>query len=483
MLDLGFWHDRSSHIGNGVLLLVMLLFAQYKLYESAINRSLSLHAGFVALTLTPVLDAIDTVSSPVTDLPASLMMLVIAYFLIRACEDFFSPPSQNAIRTAAFRLVTCLLLCAIALTIKLSAAVYGMAACLALLSLWLLKREFCFQYRLRVAAIGGLIVLCTVLLWAARTIILTGYPFFPSLAIAFPVPWRIPNFYAEWYEWWFTTFARMPYNDSISGEGIAWIPAWITVELRKAKIAGVLPLALTTVAWVHLCASRKGREYLRRLLPAWIPVLLALIAWFVSAPSFRFSEALIWILAAQSIVVSLMSLVSVQPRRLNPVIIAICVLPLSAILMHVVLVKQRTKIGVLPALATTLWVSPGPDYGMYRVHETPVNQLLTEGGVTAYEPKMRPPCKDGAFEDCVMWYGPIPGAQRLKSTLAYLSKSDPRAGFRIAETRDQWIATHAADVQRKSKDLNIRQLAYYFQVAPKTIRLALEFNVSQNRSQ
>jgi hypothetical protein len=150
-------------------------------------------------------------------------------------------------------------------------------------------------------------------------------------------------------------------------------------------------------------------------------------------------------------------------------------LPFSAILMHAELVEKGGLRGFLPALADTLWVRPGPDYGMQQVHDTPVTTVLTEGGVTAYQPRMRPPCDDNQWLDCVMWYGPLPGAQRLKSTLGYLSGPDPGEGFKISETRQQWIAKHAAAVQEKRREMNTRQLAFYFQVAPKTIRLVSGF--------
>lgn len=474
MLEVGFWQRRSSHIGNGVLLLALLLFGLYKLYRGATTRRFSLPSLFAALTLTAVVHTIDDVSSPGTDLPSLLLMLVIAYFLIDASESFFSEPAPMAPPAAAFRLLACVLLCAVALTIKLSAAVYGLAVCLALLALWLGKRELRSPYRIRVAAASLLIVLCTVLLWAGRSVILTGYPLFPSLAIAFRVPWRVPDVYAEWYQWWIATFARMPYNDAISGEGFGWIPPWITVELRKAKIAGILPLSLSAVALIYLGAGKKGREWLRRLLPAWIPLLLALAAWFGSAPSFRFGEALLWILAGQCLALSVTKLVNDRPRRLSLAVAAICVLPFSAIFMHAFGLKQSEHVNILTALAASLWTRPGPDYGMYPVHESPVRMVLTEGGVTAFEPRMRPPCGDYAWADCVMWYGPLPNAQRLKSALGYLSGSDPGDGFKIAETRQEWLARHAAEVRDQRKNMNIRQMAFYFQVAPKTIRLALE---------
>jgi hypothetical protein len=473
MLEVGFWRYRSFHLGNGILLLSLLLFGLYKLYDAAISRRFSLQALFAALILTAIVDSIDEVSTPATDLSALLVMLVIAFFLIGASEKFFKRSNQSSPPAAAFRLHAGLLLCASALAIKLSAAVYGLAAALVLLALWLATREIDYRYRIRIAVIGTLIAGCPVLLWAGRSVVLTGYPFFPSLAFGFHVPWRVPDFYAEWYQWWITTFARMPYDPSISGEGFGWIPAWFLVELRKAKIAGILPLTLAIGSVVYLAGSPKGREWLRRLWPAWIPVLVALAAWFVSAPSFRFGEALLWMLAAQCLALAITNLLSGHPERRSLAVTAIALLPLSAIFMHAMFVRQ-TNHGMLGALAATLWVRPGPDYGMRTVHESPVATVLTEGGVTAYEPRRRPPCSDDDWLDCVMWYGPIPGAQRLKLTLGYLSGPDPRGGFAIAETRAQWLAKHAVEVQEKRNQMNTRQMAFYFQVAPKTIRLALD---------
>lgn len=473
MLEVGFWWHRSAHIGNGILVLILLLFGLYKLYEAATTRTLSCQVLFAPLTLTAAVDLVESASTPSTDLPAVVVMLVIAYFLVGASETYFRQRVQVAPQAGAFRVCACALLCSVALTIKLSAAVYGIGAGLVFLALWLFTSEVSVRYRIRVAAIGAGIAVGVVLLWAGRSVILTGYPFFPSLAMGFHVPWRIPDVYAEWYHWWITTFARAPYREYVSGQGWGWIGSWFTVELRTAKIAGLLPLLLAIICLIHLGSSEKGRPLLYHLLPAWLPLLLALGAWFATAPSFRFGEGLMWIFAAQALATFIMKLISDDPRRLRMVVGAVCLLPFSAIFMHAVLLKGSEHIGILPAFEATVWLPPGPDYGLREEAEPAVITVRTEGGVVAYEPRLRPPFDDAHWREGVMWYGAIPGAQRLKTTLRYLSDQSPGDGFEITETRDAWLAKHAAEVQAKSKDMNVRQLAFYFQVAPNTILQAL----------
>lgn len=472
MLEVGFWQHRSAHIGNGLLLLAMLLFCLFKLYQVVAGRLLEPANLFAAAILTALIDLAFGVSTPNTDLPTICLMFVIGYFLLLACP-FGARKSRVRVAQTPFSVCACMFLCSIAITVKLSAAVYSVMACLSFAALWLLtSREYAVRYRIRVAAGGAALFAAVLLLWSTRSVLMTGYPLFPSLILPMPVPWRIPQFYAAWYQWWITTFARSPYDDTVPTQGLDWVRHWLFIELRGAKIAGLLPLFLAGISLPFVVASRRGRDLLNVFLPAWAAGVIAFSAWLASAPGFRFGEGILWMLAAQGLALSIMTLAH-KSGRARYAVYALLVLPVSAFAIQPVLMRAYEHLSTAAAIRKTLWIVPGPDRGMYPVHVTPVIGIRTAGGVYAYEPRVRPPCPSDEWKDCVMWYGPLPSAQRLKDSLQYLSMADPSQGFAIKQTPAEWLKQNSAMVQQKAKDRNLRQLAFDFQVPPEMIERAL----------
>lgn len=481
-LEIGVLRHRSAHIGNGILLLVVLVFFGLKIRGAFIERQFAPQALFALTLITPLVFSMPSISSPNTDLPSVLMLFVIAYFLVGLASSDERRISAEAL---AFRVVVLAALCCQALAVKLSVAVYSGSACLVFSWMWVMTRRVRMQYRVKVGAVVAATVLGSVTLWTGRNVLLSGYPFFPSLAFKFPVAWRIPEFYAGWDGWWIRTFARAPFREDISGEGVQWIHRWLSVELPAAKIEGMLPVLLASLALtslgIRIVHGRHLRmRYSQRLL-AWLPLILSIPLWFCSAPSVRFGTALLWILAAQSAAIAVQHALNERGRAGVVALQVLCLLPVAGIVIQIWPMHENHH-DLRAAVERALWVAPGPDHGLHPAHITAVERIVSDNGVTLYRPKHEP-CADGRWPDCLMWYGPLPapgwyGTQvgsRIKENLTYLSAPFPGGGFAIRDTQQQWLSRHVDEIRRMARatGMNLRQLTYYFQVEPEVIRAAL----------
>jgi hypothetical protein len=154
----------------------------------------------------------------------------------------------------------------------------------------------------RVAAMS---LLAAVLLatWLGRGIMLSGYPLFPSTALAMPVPWRMPvkgiiEFQGEILRW-----ARDPDPSSDPKKILKtwrWFPGWCERVLAKkthfawpAQIGVAGSVSLVAFA---ICAATLRRNA-RSLLLLAIPIGAYSLFWFFSAPDPRYFGSTMWIFA------------------------------------------------------------------------------------------------------------------------------------------------------------------------------------------
>ncbi len=306
LLDQGPWVGRVTHLMNGF---VIALFFVTLLARVAQGREPSADprpAAFAIVLLIPVtLLATDPffVSSLTTDLPASLLLLM-AFGL--AYQRLIRPP--DAAYPAPAELAAIVLCATAAVSVKLSVAVP--VAILVLLLLW---RE-CAATSMAEALgrpvvrwVSALVMLFG-LSWATRSVILTGYPAYPSTFGAIPVSWRVPLEQAEAERDWVYHFARINYrNFAADGTGRwvtdwSWLRAWFTGTLAtsEGQWQVLLPLGLALIALV-VAMLRRGSA--RPRAGAWllVPIGVGLAFWFVTAPRAVFALALFWTLTALAV--------------------------------------------------------------------------------------------------------------------------------------------------------------------------------------
>ncbi|MFZ5624466.1 MAG: LIC_10190 family membrane protein [Gemmatimonadota bacterium] len=140
MLDTGPWENRAQHVANGLLLQVLLwqgLVGLVRIMPSTGRERMV--AVFDAPLIVPAADMAltDWVSSFVTDLPAIAVTLVAAS---QALSLLLTEEGDDP-REIAWRLVTVAVLLSIAVTFKLSTAIFAAGAGMLCGGWWLLRQR------------------------------------------------------------------------------------------------------------------------------------------------------------------------------------------------------------------------------------------------------------------------------------------------------------------------------------------------------
>jgi hypothetical protein len=289
----GFPNGRGTHLANGLPLLVLTAWGLTGLVAFLAHGDHSAYTVYRALTLPVALRHIFQVSlySPDNDLLALLVGLVALGLLLRTLTE----PTHTA-RGAWLAALGWLV--GVGVAFKLSFAFLGAGIALTVFAVHLLDRQ---PLRFVVmAALGGLLL---VVPWMGRSVVMSGYPLYPSTFAPFPVDWQMIPEVGEQEAEWVRAWARQPGITGHSGEfltpdliGWRWLIPWLfdTFTTTPNLFDVTLPLTMALTFVVSLWPYR--REVGRGV---WIllPIGAALVAWWVVAPSPRFAGAAFWGLA------------------------------------------------------------------------------------------------------------------------------------------------------------------------------------------
>ncbi len=387
LLDQGPWVGRVTHLANGfvvALALVTLLSSVARLREPGADPR---PAAFAIVLLVPVtLLAADPffVASLTTDLPASLLLL---FALGLAYRRLVRPPAGTAPDPAPAELVATLLCATAAVSVKLSVAVP--VAVLLLVVLWrecagTTVARLCDRPSVRW---GGVLVALFGLSWAGRSIILSGYPAYPSTFGAMPVSWRVPLEQAEAERDWVYHFGRINYKHfATEGTGRwvsdwSWVRPWFTGTLgtTEGQWHILLPLGMALLALVVFLwrsgASRPGAG-------VWLvlPVSIGLAFWFGTAPRAVFALPLFWTLTAATFAEAIGPVATQSLRRILLVVaLFAATVPIS------VRALQRNR-GRLTGLMAQITVRSGPDNGFHPVPVAALAPYRTASGLELQVP-------------------------------------------------------------------------------------------------
>ena len=257
----------------------------------------------------------------------------------------------------------------------------------------------------------AVLVLC--LPWTARGIIGSGYPLFPSTAIAAPVAWRVPKADVSGFYDITVFMGRYPYPNPTKVEGaFAWVPKFLRSiwDLkdqfpRPLSLGGLWMMLFLLLAW----KSANFRQRLRHLLFLILPVAFALLVWFFSAPNPRYLGSITWLLPLVASL-ALISNLSLSARAF--VAIAFCV--------------NYFTLGSLRY--NTEWAWKKRASGFQEIRRTDIREGENRFGVRLHYPR-----KGNQTFDA-----PLPSAMFLHSTLKFLDETRGLAGgFRDARIDDQ----------------------------------------------
>ncbi len=480
-LEFGFWQGKSNHIATGPLLLVLFL-QIFSIASRLFQRSSDAQPRTLApiLLLTPLtfymLRDDFRVSSPGTDMPVLILVFVLSLLAwqLSAASCSLDLADRERMPDLAFQIACA---AAAAATIKASSWVFVAVTCGVSL-FTLLRAENVPHVRRRHSLIASFVLLSMVLgTWVWRSVLLSGYPLFPAAFLPFPVEWRIPTEYASWQGWFISAFARGAWTTpDDTAEHWTLIPLWFASNWRGLKIEAMLPVLLALVAGLfYFRADPARRSAYRSVLVSTrlsiLPSLIALAVWLVSTPSIRFGGALVWV--AFSVPAGAAIGLFDKHFRRYPTVIA-CLLPLLGVGQHLVTQMKTAQPSIISALSHLAFVPCRGDSCVHPPLTSELVKITTRFGLEAYTPKVRT-CDDSEFFKCVVWDGPLPSAQAIRPTLAYLNPARPMEGFVTRERPNEWAQVFGPDVKRARAEngWNVRELAMRFRVHPRYIRQAL----------
>ena len=410
---------RGCHLANAVLLFLPIARGLWALSRLAAGRSWW-RAGtlFDALFLFPLLERVwseQVLVSATPDLPVFVLGIVLTSSLLRMAEprDDHAGPDRRA--------AAIVWLAAVGATLKLSFAAFALAAAVA--SLIAVRRRAVRgsapPTRLRDAV--PLAACCAVVVVPSliRSVVLSGYPFYPFPGLSVPTDWRVPHANAVDEYNWVLSWARRPGAEwhAVLGNW-HWFPSWVRqlITVRYTLLTVCLPLALALVALIVLATVRRPRRRHAdpdggRLL-ALAPAAVSLVYWFATAPGTRFAGSAFWILGLGSTAVALIAAVPAGLSRSG------CLWALLGVgVAGGFIFFKLWQRGLLP-------VSAGSDAGYHPAPPVAVRTVRTASGLKVNVPL--------DTENC--WASPLPCTPYPNPALRLRRDDDLRWGFTVTAT-------------------------------------------------
>lgn len=473
LLEAGPGRGRSSHFGNGFLLVLLLALLVRQLSVTWRERRASGAADWAAaLLLFPAVGRITAnggywLTSPATDMPPLFAGCAALVLGLGALDASRPSPERQA------RLVGALALSAVLPALKSTALVWA-AATFAVWALLALRRFPAGPRRPLAAATAFAAVAMGS--WLLRGVLLSGYPFFPLRWLSPAVAWRLPGEYADGVYWWAQVWARTAGDTRHWVElqdGFAWLPHWVRTELRPGLEEILVPLGLG-LAVLALALLRRARAGVSIWLL--VPPLVALPVWFLATPSARFGQLLFWSLAA-TVAAGFLPNLFVRRRWLVLGAALCAVAPLA--LQSYYALRFRGPIGVGDALARLALTKAGPDHGFHPLVEPMLERVpACGGGFEVWQPRKGFEADEKAnWPVMLLWAAAPPATTFALHDLCPRRPGDLSRGFRpLAATTAGWPAHYATQVRsaRARTGWDEGRLAVHFSVRPELIRRALD---------
>lgn len=234
-----------------------------------------------------------------------------------------------------------------------------------------------------------------------RSVVLSGYPLFPSTMVdVFPVDWKAPSL-AHGQEMWVRVFARglRPQNpaEALTYPMSQWVPVWIKNWNNPVRISMIMlatGLILAAVSWCFASSRRWFVEGNRRALFAMGAVaLLSTAFWFWQAPDLRFGAAYVTALIAMTYLPWLWWL-DRAPILRNAVASVVVIIAVAMVAQNVLWANpvppwcSAEYAKAHPHRLYWLWPAPYPEATFVdeRLRDGSINHVVASGGLAHYGP-------------------------------------------------------------------------------------------------
>lgn len=466
MLDTGPWNGRANHIANGVLLLALgaqAVRGAGRLWRSARGVARAGAADVLdAVLLIPVvmLAVAEDVSSPKTDLPVGAVMMVCGAALLRWLR---AGGAARRMDGAVFLAV----MASAAVCIKLSAAGFALVVWAVAAAAW---GAGCGDRRRAMRGLFVMAALSAALIgpWLARGVMLSGYPLFPSRALAMPVEWRVPERDMDELRHvisnhtkgelpmflhkkvaqikpiaWYAKLMKPPFDDRMEIKGWEWVRPWLFTLPVSSPIEVVMPAAIAAGAGaIGWRAGRRARAEHRHALNAaegdgtraftlfFLPVAAGIVMWFLIAPGPRYIWPVMWLLAGGA-AAWMFARGGCTSERGRKGLVALCVLGTLPALafggLRLYVIHKQNPLKHVP------FVGPGPDHGFHPLPTIKLEQVRTNWGLEVWVPAKVD--DNGRPQPLVLWDAPLPANAwpALNMNLRLRKEGDLGGGFVVEE--------------------------------------------------
>jgi hypothetical protein len=297
-LDRGIWHNLAPHLFAGLLISALCASIVPAFFRLFWGKSVSAADWFLSILLVPAgfwTATADVVGMP-TDLPATAVCFVAAAILFHEFDA--EKIARGRGRIGNVRILVAMTLFALAITFKLSTVVFAsLGWAVAFLKLW---SSTAISSKRRLLIVESILLsVAILLLWIVRSLVLSGYPFYPNTSFAIPVGWRVPANTGEMYAAGVRSWARIPHAQLADTLGFRWIGPWfrnVSGDREGFRIPSLLAIGGGLVLIFRWIRERSSQP--THAVGLLVPSIGGLLFWFFEAPALRFGEAAMWTAAA-----------------------------------------------------------------------------------------------------------------------------------------------------------------------------------------
>jgi hypothetical protein len=424
----GFWHGRSNHLVNALLLAMLglqTILCLWRCWRAGPPPSPVDLFTAVQFPLVIASAVGREVSSPTTDMSAGLIATIGLNALVRLATERAASSSRMV---AVGILVAACASAAVCLKVSMAVTGAGTIVCL----YWLLRtRGLGWPVGMAIAALPGAAL---VVPWAVRGVVLSGYPLFPSTAVPFPFEWRLPaermisirGFAANsGLLWWMSP-------EEIPAERIAMTVGWFLQWTMKCASREPLTVFVPAVAslllagWLIVARGRRfggERHAIARWLPTVLPVLAGLVFWFVNCPAPRMGCWILWAMAGWLAAVAGQAGLLATDGRRRAFVLCLVGLSLLAVVHRTIwwvdYHRSTGRAAVIDPFTRSLWMPPGTDHGLHPYPTTDLLQRTNRWGLTVTMPVHGSPT----------WWAPLPATYNDITDLRLRRAGDLAHGF------------------------------------------------------
>ncbi len=450
MIEGSIWSGRSHHIVNGLFALWLVIHAAFSLTNfvtDGSSRGRGAAAVAPGLFLLPAAGVVfsSNVSSPATDPPATLASIAMLLTLIELGTPVLG--GTRADRDArGLALAPCaIVLAALAVSLKISQIFLAASAAVGAGVVVWRAGGVGLGHTGRARILAVTVVLCTThgAVWIWRSVLLSGYPAYPSSNLGARVDWAVPLSQANLCKAYVMADSRLSHDvTNIRLTDFSWFGAWARWQFRSINV-GLTVLPACIAAGLALLVLPRWRSVLQESL-VWVAVMLAigLAGWFVMTPMPRFGVHLTW----GAVALAGVAFVLAWHDRVTPtwrLLIAIgCIVTGLLPAAGAAIMARRTGD---TSSRNALLVGSGNDQGFHPTPQVPHAVVRSIWGVPINIP----------MEGAQSWDGPLPCSPYPNRGLEWRRPGDIRGGFRVRESgpalaSQESIAAAAALLARRS---------------------------------